>query len=193
MSIFHMLRFKDCIYSLNWYFIKLQPRIGLSFECDKNSRSWWCCLFCEGPPGRYFVTIINPSCLKALHLLLECFPFTQMSARRGKRATQHMLNESLPCACVSCSGRPEQPALTARAPAPHPGFPLAPEKSYLRPRGPEGGFLPPADPLPVCVIKEKHNPSVSPLSLSVPGVLPRNNLGPPSASCVKLRLFLGKT
>lgn len=74
---------------------------------------------------------------------------------------------------VSCSGRLGQPALTARAPALHPGPPPAPEQHRLRPSSSVGGPRPPDDPLPVCPTEEKHSPAaplpVSPcLSLSSP-------------------------
>lgn len=95
--------------------------------------------------------------------------------------------------CISSSGRQGQPALTAKARAPHPGPPLALEQNHLWASSPEEGFLPPADPLPVCVIEEKHNPTVSaslpPLPRCCPRALPRTDLGPPSVCWVKHSLY----
>lgn len=108
----------------------------------------------------------------------------------------HHMNHCL--VCVSCSGRRGQPVSTAKARAPHPGLLLVPEQSHLWPSSSDGGFLPPVDPLPVCLIEEKHNPTVS-LSLSLsppflkssPRALPRTDLGPLSVSrlCEAHNLF----
>lgn len=87
-------------------------------------------------------------------------------------------NDSAPRVCVSCSGRRERPASTARAPAPHLGPPLVPELSHLWSSSlvgsrapPQHTHTPPADPHPVCVIEEKHNPSLPP-SVSLYASLP---------------------
>ncbi len=166
------------------YWVYLPCMVALSIFCQLNESSvtkW-------DNEIQILVTCIPGTLTASYFPLCWNYPAGDSDVKQ-KWKNLHMRYESFPCACMSCSGRGGRPALTARAPAPHPGPLPVPEQSHLWPSSPEGGFLPPADSLPVCLIEEKHNPTVSPFlslsfTLSCPQVCPRALLrtdpGPPS-------------
>lgn len=149
--------------------------------------------------------IRNIQCKKGKKTMYNIFCQANLKMTEAARAS--WITSLCLCVSVSCSGRRGRLALTAKAPALHPGPLLVPERGHLWPGTPEGGgFLPPADPLPVCPIEQNTTPlslsvsptvpppphSPSPPSKSRPRALPRTDPGPPSSQLVVLSaVFLG--